>query len=175
MSKECKDLISQLLVKGNRLGSEHGAADIKKHKFFKDIPWDTLHKQPAPVVPQVKSPTDTSAFPTLKDVRLRPTVSPLFPFHSLCSALILLTFVCLAVTLLPSCVFLPSLYRQAADDFHWEGMDSSQDSTFNTFGYARRGFGRTASQDDLTIIKRRLKDPMTEDQDEIARHNQRTI
>jgi len=137
-------------------------------------------------VPQVKSPTDTSAFPTLKDVRARPIV-PLSISVSLSLSLspFLFSFFVGRVDLYPwllsrryaylFIVFLLLLSRQAADDFHWEGMDSSQDSTFNTFGYARRGFGRTASQDDLTAIKRRLKDPMTDDQDEIARHNQRTI
>jgi protein-serine/threonine kinase len=42
VSRECRELISQLLVKGKRLGSEHGAADIKKHRFFKSIDWERI-------------------------------------------------------------------------------------------------------------------------------------
>lgn len=51
ISSECRDLLSRLLVKERRLGSVHGAADIKAHPFFKGIDWSTLPHQTPPIVP----------------------------------------------------------------------------------------------------------------------------
>jgi len=64
-----KDLIKKLLTpdRTRRLGSlKAGAEDVKKHKFFKNIDWDTLtesrSRTQAPIVPVTKSPGDTSNF-----------------------------------------------------------------------------------------------------------------
>lgn len=64
---KAKDLIKRLLVKesGKRLGCLKAAAeDLKKHKWYKGMDWDLLLNRtlPAPYLPSVKSPDDTSMF-----------------------------------------------------------------------------------------------------------------
>ncbi|KAI8097483.1 protein kinase A catalytic subunit [Halteromyces radiatus] len=61
LSMEAKDLIQQLLKRDptKRLGSTHGATDIKKHPFFKNIRWDQVaRKQMSP--PSLSSQRDKS-------------------------------------------------------------------------------------------------------------------
>eukprot|EP00698_Gefionella_okellyi_P003494 TRINITY_DN132_c0_g1_i3.p1 TRINITY_DN132_c0_g1~~TRINITY_DN132_c0_g1_i3.p1 ORF type:complete len:411 (-),score=85.78 TRINITY_DN132_c0_g1_i3:548-1780(-) len=67
ISSACRELIQSLLVKQRRLGSQSGAADIKAHRFFKDINWDKLHLQTAPIIPQLESATDTKNFVPPRD------------------------------------------------------------------------------------------------------------
>lgn len=40
----------------------HDAEDIKAHKWFKDIPWEHLHRMPPPFIPEVQSLEDTRYF-----------------------------------------------------------------------------------------------------------------
>jgi len=59
-----KDLVKRLLIadKTQRLGCIlDGAADIRRHKFFRGVDWHALAGKQiqAPIVPQVDSPTDT--------------------------------------------------------------------------------------------------------------------
>lgn len=46
-----------------RLG-RNGAQEIKAHPFFYGVNWDRIRSQPSPHVPQLRSITDTSYFPT---------------------------------------------------------------------------------------------------------------
>ncbi|CCF57469.1 hypothetical protein KAFR_0C04780 [Kazachstania africana CBS 2517] len=53
VSRNCKDLIKKLLCKNEqkRLGSKMGAADIKRHPFFKKVQWSFLRNQEPPLIP----------------------------------------------------------------------------------------------------------------------------
>lgn len=73
MSKEAKELIEKLLVTlpAKRIGSlKKGHRDISGHAFFKPLSFDQLLKKqiPAPHVPTIDSPTDTSNFEEYEDV-----------------------------------------------------------------------------------------------------------
>ncbi|OEL15154.1 putative serine/threonine protein kinase IREH1 [Dichanthelium oligosanthes] len=63
MSVEAQDLIDKLLTEDPhlRLGA-NGASEVKRHRFFKDISWDTLARQKAAFVPSSDSACDTSYF-----------------------------------------------------------------------------------------------------------------
>jgi len=68
-SAEARDLIEKLLCpQSSRLGSgPQSVEEIKNHPFFKGCPWDTIRSQPAPIVPTLASPTDTSNFDSYDD------------------------------------------------------------------------------------------------------------
>lgn len=53
ISRSCKDLIKKLLTKNEskRLGSRMGAADIKRHPFFKKMQWSLLRNAEPPLIP----------------------------------------------------------------------------------------------------------------------------
>lgn len=53
ISRSCKDLIKKLLTKNEskRLGSRMGAADIKRHPFFKKMQWSLLRNSEPPLIP----------------------------------------------------------------------------------------------------------------------------
>ncbi|KAK5778225.1 hypothetical protein RI543_003884 [Arxiozyma heterogenica] len=55
ISRNCKDLIKKLLCKNEakRLGSKMGAADIKRHPFFKKVQWSFLRNQEPPLIPKL--------------------------------------------------------------------------------------------------------------------------
>lgn len=55
ISRNCKDLIKKLLCKNEakRLGSKMGAADIKRHPFFKKVQWSFLRNQEPPLIPRL--------------------------------------------------------------------------------------------------------------------------
>lgn len=70
--KEAKSLVKKLLTPdlGKRFGNlKNGAADIKEHKWFKDLSWEDLvaKKIEAPFKPAVKGATDTSNFDDYPD------------------------------------------------------------------------------------------------------------
>ncbi|XP_071162584.1 ribosomal protein S6 kinase alpha-5-like [Mytilus edulis] len=66
-SSEAKDFILKLLTKDphERLGSR-GAAEVKKHKFFKTLNWNELASgnAPAPFVPKIQHELDVRNFAT---------------------------------------------------------------------------------------------------------------
>ncbi|CAM8937446.1 unnamed protein product [Rhodiola kirilowii] len=63
LSYEAKDLIDKLLRENpvQRLGAT-GAAEVKRHPFFKNINWDTLARQKAMFIPTTEAAHDTSYF-----------------------------------------------------------------------------------------------------------------
>ncbi|KAJ3149628.1 hypothetical protein HDU89_003681 [Geranomyces variabilis] len=70
VSSTCKSLIRKLLNKDEhkRLGSRAGASDVKAHPLFKGMNWALLrHEKRPPIVPVVKTPTDTRNFRKLDD------------------------------------------------------------------------------------------------------------
>ena len=71
LSADAKDIIGALCTvdPAHRLGNIsqgnlQGAATVKAHPFFKSIDWDALYnrKMKGPIIPKVKSPTDSSNF-----------------------------------------------------------------------------------------------------------------
>jgi protein-serine/threonine kinase len=65
VSTTCKSLIRKLLEPDpkKRLGSVHGAADIKNHKFFEGkLNFNLIRNLSPPIIPALKGPTDTSNF-----------------------------------------------------------------------------------------------------------------
>lgn len=72
VSLEASDLILKLCcVAEHRLG-KNGPEEIKRHPFFSDIDFESdLRKQPAPYVPKIRYPTDTSNFDPIDSDKLR--------------------------------------------------------------------------------------------------------
>ena len=69
MPRDSVSILQKLLTREpeQRLGSgPTDAQEIMSHAFFRNINWDDVyHKRiPAPVIPQISSPTDTSNFDT---------------------------------------------------------------------------------------------------------------
>ncbi|KAJ3584365.1 hypothetical protein NHX12_014860 [Muraenolepis orangiensis] len=67
-----KDLIKKFLVidRARRLGNmKNGAEDVKKHRWFKTIEWDTVpqRKLKPPIIPKVSHEGDTSNFDVYPD------------------------------------------------------------------------------------------------------------
>eukprot|EP01116_Phalansterium_solitarium_P020271 TRINITY_DN5913_c0_g5_i2.p2 TRINITY_DN5913_c0_g5~~TRINITY_DN5913_c0_g5_i2.p2 ORF type:complete len:393 (+),score=119.10 TRINITY_DN5913_c0_g5_i2:1714-2892(+) len=62
VSHDCKSLIKKLLDSDpkKRLGGQHDAADIKKHKFFDKINFALIRNWAPPIVPKLKGPLDVS-------------------------------------------------------------------------------------------------------------------
>jgi len=69
VSSNCKGLIKKLLASDpkKRLGSIHGAMDVKKHKFFDKINFTLIRNLTPPMIPQITSLLDTSNFREIKD------------------------------------------------------------------------------------------------------------
>lgn len=64
LSPEAEDMIRRLITAPeNRLG-RNSANEIKDHPFFAGVDWSTIRQIDAPFIPQLKSITDTSYFPT---------------------------------------------------------------------------------------------------------------
>lgn len=67
LSSEALDLISKLICEASeRLGhpEKGGVAELKKHSFFNGINFDKIRQMEPPMIPELKSITDTSYFPT---------------------------------------------------------------------------------------------------------------
>ncbi|XP_062854076.1 microtubule-associated serine/threonine-protein kinase 2 isoform X2 [Trichomycterus rosablanca] len=65
---EAEDLISKLLRQNplERLGTG-SALEVKQHRFFTDLDWNSLLRQKAEFIPQLESEDDTSYFDTRSD------------------------------------------------------------------------------------------------------------
>ncbi|OZJ03636.1 Serine/threonine-protein kinase CBK1 [Bifiguratus adelaidae] len=76
LSREAEDLIRRLIASPeHRLGRNGGANEIKSHPFFHGVVWEDIRKIDAPYVPQLRSITDTSYFPT-EDLEQVPQTPP---------------------------------------------------------------------------------------------------
>lgn len=69
ISKACKSLVKKLLALDpkKRLGHKAGAAEIKKHPWFKGINWALIRNEKPPLIPHISNPLDTSNFRNLVD------------------------------------------------------------------------------------------------------------
>ncbi|CAG8541721.1 9793_t:CDS:2 [Funneliformis mosseae] len=64
LSPEAENLIRRLICAPEQRLGRHGADEIKVHSFFSGVDWETIRNIEAPFVPNLKSITDTSYFPT---------------------------------------------------------------------------------------------------------------
>lgn len=63
ISPEAKDFICSLLCDvEHRLGTRHGAAELKAHAFFKGLDWEHLTSMQAPNIPELEHELDTRNF-----------------------------------------------------------------------------------------------------------------
>ncbi|KAJ3115092.1 hypothetical protein HDU96_001204 [Phlyctochytrium bullatum] len=63
LSPECRDLLERLMCTSieSRLGYR-GAEEVKRHPFFADVKWETLHSSEASFVPKPANAEDTDYF-----------------------------------------------------------------------------------------------------------------
>ncbi|KAM7374951.1 hypothetical protein PAMP_007576 [Pampus punctatissimus] len=67
VSDKARSFITGLICEREvRLGRK-GFSDFRSHPFFCGLDWGSLHKLPAPFLPEVSNPTDTSNFDILDD------------------------------------------------------------------------------------------------------------
>ncbi|XP_042288078.1 myotonin-protein kinase isoform X1 [Thunnus albacares] len=67
VSDKARSFITGLICEREvRLGRK-GLSDFRSHPFFCGLDWGSLHKLPAPFLPEVSNPTDTSNFDILDD------------------------------------------------------------------------------------------------------------
>ncbi|XP_037605465.1 myotonin-protein kinase isoform X2 [Sebastes umbrosus] len=67
ISDKARSFITGLICEREvRLGRK-GSSDFRNHPFFYELDWGSLHKLPAPFLPEVSNPTDTSNFDILDD------------------------------------------------------------------------------------------------------------
>ncbi|RGB35145.1 kinase-like domain-containing protein [Rhizophagus diaphanus] len=64
LGPEAENLVRRLICAPEQRLGRHGAEEIKVHPFFAGVDWDTIRSIEAPFVPNLKSITDTSYFPT---------------------------------------------------------------------------------------------------------------
>ncbi|KAI7901000.1 serine/threonine-protein kinase orb6 [Cokeromyces recurvatus] len=64
ISREAEDLIRRLICDPEHRLGRNGAEEIKQHPFFYGINWEQIRNERSPHIPQLKSITDTSYFPT---------------------------------------------------------------------------------------------------------------
>ncbi|XP_042313226.1 serine/threonine-protein kinase LATS2 isoform X3 [Sceloporus undulatus] len=68
LSPEASDLITQLCCAAEERLGRNGADDIKAHPFFDSIDFSTdIRRQPAPYVPKISHPMDTSNFDPIEE------------------------------------------------------------------------------------------------------------
>ncbi|KAI8090266.1 Serine/threonine-protein kinase orb6 [Gilbertella persicaria] len=64
ISREAEDLIRRLICDPETRLGRNGPEEIKQHPFFYGINWEQIRNERSPHIPQLRSITDTSYFPT---------------------------------------------------------------------------------------------------------------
>ncbi|KAJ9051851.1 Serine/threonine-protein kinase [Entomophthora muscae] len=64
LSFEAEDLLRKLICNPQHRLGRNGAQEIKSHPYFRGVDWDGLRQYDAPHIPELRSITDTSYFPT---------------------------------------------------------------------------------------------------------------
>ena len=64
ISREAEDLIRRLICDPEGRLGRNGPDEIKQHPFFYGINWEQIRNERSPHIPQLRSITDTSYFPT---------------------------------------------------------------------------------------------------------------
>lgn len=64
LSYEAEDLIRKLICNPQHRLGRNGAKEIKAHPYFRGVDWDNLRQYDSPHIPELRSITDTSYFPT---------------------------------------------------------------------------------------------------------------
>ena len=62
-----RSFISGLICEREARLGRQGPGDFWDHPFFSGLDWGSLHQLPAPFLPEVSNPTDTSNFDVLDD------------------------------------------------------------------------------------------------------------
>ncbi|XP_063676250.1 serine/threonine-protein kinase LATS1-like isoform X2 [Bolinopsis microptera] len=65
------NLIFKLLQDSDKRLGRCGADEIKEHCFFEEITWENLHDTRAPMIPELRFPTDTRYFDSFDEDRVR--------------------------------------------------------------------------------------------------------
>eukprot|EP00116_Pleurobrachia_bachei_P014228 sb/3474490/ len=71
ISDDAISLIFGLLQDSHMRLGRCGANEIKDHPFFQDIDWASLHSLKAPMIPELRFPTDTRYFDSFDEERVR--------------------------------------------------------------------------------------------------------
>ncbi|GAA5919178.1 hypothetical protein JCM6882_003828, partial [Rhodosporidiobolus microsporus] len=74
LSREAEDMIRRMITAADTRLGRNNADEIKSHPFFAGVDWATIRNIESPFIPQLRSLTDTSYFPTedLNDVPEQP-------------------------------------------------------------------------------------------------------
>ncbi|GAA5849906.1 hypothetical protein JCM5353_009060 [Sporobolomyces roseus] len=74
LSREAEDMIRRMITSSDQRLGRNSADEIKAHPFFAGVDWNTIRNIESPFIPQLRSLTDTSYFPTedLGDVPEQP-------------------------------------------------------------------------------------------------------
>ncbi|GAA5893101.1 hypothetical protein JCM5296_003073 [Sporobolomyces johnsonii] len=77
LSREAEDMIRRMITSHDLRLGRNSADEIKAHPFFAGVDWSTIRNIESPFIPQLRSLTDTSYFPTedLGDVPEQPVGS----------------------------------------------------------------------------------------------------
>jgi protein-serine/threonine kinase len=86
LSWEAEDFIKRLLCDAsNRLG-RNGSNEIKNHPFFRGVEFENIRNTKPPFIPELKSITDTSYFPTDELEHISSSIGQDEPSNELLSA-----------------------------------------------------------------------------------------
>ncbi|GAA6063415.1 hypothetical protein JCM10212_002084 [Sporobolomyces blumeae] len=77
LSREAEDMVRRMITSHDQRLGRNSADEIKQHPFFAGVDWNTIRNIESPFIPQLRSLTDTSYFPTedLGDVPEQPVGS----------------------------------------------------------------------------------------------------
>lgn len=66
VSHDCKQIVKKLLRRqaDRRLGAEHGASDIKRMRWFKEVNFALIRNETPPIIPRIRDPRDMTQYST---------------------------------------------------------------------------------------------------------------